>query len=179
VTPSPTAESIGDLPPTVSIPMPEAPGASESPFDVTETKAWPAAGDRSEGLSVQDFPADAPAPTRELSFGLEKPREGNLGRKIAAAVAVLAIVTGIGYASWSWDVRDGANLVGEVPPGPGLSRGTPAVALPLPPAEETDPLFEVRIRRPAPPVDEPELVETPPEARIPLAPDIVPTFPSN
>ena len=92
---------------------------------------------------------------------------------------MLAIVAGIGYASWSWDVRDSADLVGAIPKGPGLSRGTPAVALPLPPAEETDPLYAVRIRRPAPPVDEPELVETPPEARLPLAPDIQPTFPNN
>jgi hypothetical protein len=128
--------------------------------------------------SSEFLPEHTPVAERELSFGLEKPRAGHLVRNLTLAAAVLLIVAGIGYASWSWDVRDEASLVTTVPQGPVMELGIPELP-PVPTAEEIEQVFQVQIvRRPAPPVDEPELVETPPEAAIPMAPDVTPTFPS-
>jgi general secretion pathway protein A len=117
--------------------------------------------------------------TRELNFGLEKPRSGSRGRWLAvAAAAIIAIVVAGNYAAWAWDVRAPATLVTRAPAGPNLSRGTPAVALPVPPIEEMDQVFVLRPAGRRAPVDVPQLVDTPPEAAIPMAPNVVPTFPS-
>jgi hypothetical protein len=117
--------------------------------------------------------------TRELSFGVEKPRSGNRGRWLAVAAAVIVAVVAAGnYAAWSWDVRDPATLVAQAPTGPNLSRGTPALALPVPPIEEIDQVFVIVPAARRAPVDVPQLVDTPPEANIPMAPNVVPTFPS-
>jgi general secretion pathway protein A len=143
----------------------------------TETSA-PAWSTAEEAPPSEFLPEHTPGAERELSFGLEKPREGHLVRNLTLAAAVLLIVAGIGYASWSWDVRDEASLVTTVPQGPVMDLGIPEMPG-VPPADEIDQLFQVQVARPpAPPVDEPELVETPPEAAIPMAPDVAPTFPS-
>jgi hypothetical protein len=124
------------------------------------------------------FTSERPSVERELSFGLEKPREGTLVRKLAVAAAVVLIVAGIGYASWSWDVRDSSGLIGRLPASPTRDLGIPATPG-IPPAEEIDLVFTPRRFVPRAPVDEPQLVETPPEAAIPMAPDVVPTFPNQ
>jgi general secretion pathway protein A len=153
-----------------------APAAMAQPAAARPASTMAATRDLEEG---RPDVATLAASTRELSFGVEKPRTGNRGRWLAvAAVVILAVVAAGNYAAWSWDVREPATLVAQAPAGPGLSRGTPAVALPVPPIEEMNQVFVII---PAPrraPVDVPELVETPPEAAIPMAPNVVPTFPS-
>ncbi len=95
------------------------------------------------------------------------------------AAAVLLIVGGIGYASWSWDVRDSSQILRPVPAGPPVDLRI-ADLPPLPSAEEMDALYQPPRRFVAPPVpvDQPELVDTPPEASVPMAPDVMPTFPA-
>jgi general secretion pathway protein A len=182
VLPAESAPRAAAEAPTVSIPAPKAaalapapPSAVEVPTATPAASVWPAV----EAAPAPDFLAERGASaTRELSFGLEKPREGHLVRNLVLAAAVILIVAGIGYASWSWDVRDQGSLVTTVPPGPVVDLG---IAEPpaLPSAEEMQQVFEVRRIPPRiPAVDEPQLVDTPPEAAIPMAPDVVPTFPS-
>ncbi len=156
--------------PRVHVPTPE------------ETRSvWPTANDQ----PVSDFlvtaePSSGRSDIGELSFGQEKPHESHLLRKLAVAAAVVAIVAGIGYASWTWDVRDSAGLIVTVPPRPVLDRGTPGSPMPVPPAANIDALFMVRRALPRPvAVDEPPLVETPPEARMPVAPAAEPESPSR
>lgn len=114
----------------------------------------------------------------DLSFGLEKPRESHLIRNLTVAAAILLILGGVGYASWSWDVRDSARLVGPVPAGPKVDLRIPELPG-IPPVEEMNAIFQPPRRiAPPPPVDVPELVDTPPEAAVPMAPDVMPTFPA-
>lgn len=114
----------------------------------------------------------------DLSFGLEKPRESHLIRNLTVAAAILLILGGVGYASWSWDVRDSARLVGPVPAGPKVDLRIPELPG-VPPVEEMNAIFQPPRRiAPPPPVDVPELVDTPPEAAVPMAPDVMPTFPA-
>jgi type II secretory pathway predicted ATPase ExeA len=153
-------------------------GAAKNDSPAPAEKTAPAWSTPEVARSSEFLPEHTPVAERELSFGLEKPRAGHLVRNLTLAAAVLLIVAGIGYASWSWDVRDEASLVTTVPQGPVMELGIPELP-PVPTAEEIEQVFQVQIvRRPAPPVDEPELVETPPEAAIPMAPDVTPTFPS-
>jgi type II secretory pathway predicted ATPase ExeA len=169
--------------PTVSIPAPKVaalspslPAAAAAPAVAPPpASAWPSV----EEPPAPDFPGERTTSVdRELSFGLEKPREGHFVRNLTLAAAVILIVAAIGYASWSWDVRDQGSLVTTVPRGPEVDLGIPA-AQALPSDEEIQQVFQVRrLPPPAPAADEPQLVETPPEAAIPMAPDVVPTFPN-
>jgi hypothetical protein len=157
----------------------DAPATDAGRLLAEPTSPWPAVEPDSSPSSSVEFPPERAGRSHELSFEIEKPREGRLGRRLAAAAAVALIVGGAGYASWSWDVRDGLGTIGPVPPGPVLGLDIPDAPRGVPPPEEIEEVFRVQVRPyvPRPPVDEPELVETPPEAAIPMAPDIVPTFP--
>lgn len=109
------------------------------------------------------------------SFGVEKPREGALARRLALAAAVVVIVGAIGYVAWSWDVHDdGALSAAPVPPRPVLDRGTPLGPRPVPAPEEVDAIFRIRLRPWRPlretPDDAVPVVDTPPEAAMPIAP---------
>ncbi len=105
------------------------------------------------------------AAARELSFGQEKPREGRGGRLLLAA-AVVAVVAGIGYAAWGWDVRAAGAAIPPPPPGPALDRGAPPAVIPPTTREELQALHPIRRFVPMPPPD--PVVETPPEAAFPL-----------
>lgn len=105
------------------------------------------------------------ATARELSFGQEKPREGHGGRLLLAA-AVVAVVAGIGYAAWGWDVRAVGAAIPPPPPGPALDRGAPPAVIPPTTREELQALHPIRRFVPMPPPD--PVVETPPEAAFPL-----------
>jgi hypothetical protein len=119
-----------------------------------------------------ELPLDASAAgTRELTFGFEEPRESHLVRNLALAAAVVLIVAGVGYASWSWDVRDGVSLAGSVPPAPARDLGI-APPPPMPSAEEIEQLFQMRRVPPPTFVDDPQFPGTP----EPPAPPVVPTF---
>ena len=163
--------------------VPALPPLPDAPVPVVVAEPEPAAVDATTPATPPVVADDASLfgthARGELSFGQERPREGRLGRRLAVAAAVLAIVGGLGYASWSWDVRDSAGLIGPVPPRPTHDLGLEPAPSGIPPAELTDPLFIPRRIIPQTPVvvDRPELVDTPPEAAIPMAPDVMPTFP--
>lgn len=156
---------------------PSATGAKAA--EAVATSAEPAAGmwsrpgaaspaesaDRSDTSSTEVF----------TSFGVEKPREGALARRLALAAAVVVIVGAIGYVAWSWDVHDdGALSAAPVPPRPVLDRGTPLGPRPVPAPEEVDAIFRIRLRPWSPlretPDDAVPVVDTPPEAAMPIAP---------
>lgn len=194
IQPESAARSVDEpgAPADMPAPAPDQP-STETPVAATADTVKMAAGATSmwtparpepvsEFLPEQEAAADSPSPAlpvRELSFGVEKPREGHLWRNLALAAAVIVIVAGIGYASWSWDVRDRSGLVGPAPDGPPLDRGTPATALPVPGPDEIDALFRVRLVVPRRRVEEPPLVETPPEAAMPIDQAAPGTLPFN
>lgn len=143
--------------PVVSSPSPVAARADDVDTidDVSEFLPESAATD--DAASV--------ATARELSFGQEKPREGHGGRLLLAA-AVVAVVAGIGYAAWGWDVRAVGAAIPPPPPGPALDRGAPPAVIPPTTREELQALHPIRRFVPMPPPD--PVVETPPEAAFPL-----------
>ncbi len=168
---APEPAAVAPAPVAVPAPVSAEPAAARQPA----AAMWTAQAE--EGAPDPQAQAE-PLSDRELSFGLEKPRTGNRSRPLALAAALIAIVAGGSYVAWSWDVREPETLVTRAPAGPNLSRGTPALALPVPPIEEIDQVFVIIPAARRAPVDVPQLVQTPPEAAIPMAPDVVPTFPT-
>lgn len=143
--------------PVVSSPSPVAARADDVDTNDDVSEFLPESAATDDAASV--------ATARELSFGQEKPREGHGGRLLLAA-AVVAVVAGIGYAAWGWDVRAVGAAIPPPPPGPALDRGAPPAVIPPTTREELQALHPIRRFVPMPPPD--PVVETPPEAAFPL-----------
>src|SRR5690606_11973567 len=108
-------------------------------------------------------PADPFGPSEDEAAG----RAAWIKRGVMAAAVVLGL--GVVYLGWAWNVRDSAALVGQAPAGPTLDRGTVPGPYPVPPPDEIEARFRIRLR-PWRPLAETPSNAVPPPPQLPQPP---------